>query len=747
MIRIRTGESWKHDPVLRAALREGSAAARSAAARAAVDALAIEVDGFDIAAGQAEGPLLPSLEALLRAVARVVGGAPHAAVAFRDGELQLVIRRRDQAALLTVVELSRPSRVLARDVEVEVDALAAAALEASADLCRELGALLPSVGEREARRLHAAERALRGAPSSSRARPGARRSTWPDARAPRRAGRVTLALKLEDDEGQLDAYEGSRPDLGSLLVPGRLVLRSATGAPLAAFPGIPFLALRDLGAGVDRLLTAMRAGERTLELALARPGRGGVTTLALDLAQGTVSVGGGAAEPCPPLELARAVADAARELVRVARARNPRQAENAHVAELEAAAADRLAQIEELAEGDRAPATAAAPIPAPAPRPVSQRPLGSGRLRRVAFRRTFELDVGAPAGEGLHARGGVVLVSGAAAVAAIERASGRILWRAPGAEHAAALPGAVLVARAGELDALAPRSGRRLWSRPLPVRALSSAFALAHGPFVLSGAGALVALDPGTGRTLWRFEPPGAARVVAAPFGGIAAAASDTGAIYGVDAAGRTVWRVRLQGPPLHAPVHALGIALVSCAAGAAAATIALDPATGVRRFEAPLDFAPSAPPVAWGRRVALAGAVAGDPVVAVLGEDGARAWTVAPPLAGAPAIAATGPLLVAIDPDGALVALGRDGASRWSRPAPKEPPPAGATAPAIARATVVVAGDGIAALDARTGELLGAVSGVAPARLAVDAALGVAAMDADGLTTGWRVATHLSLV
>jgi len=28
-----------------------------------------------------------------------------------------------------------------------------------------------------------------------------------------------------------------------------------------------------------------------------------------------------------------------------------------------------------------------------------------------------------------------------------------------------------------------------------------------------------------------------------------------------------------------------------------------------------------------------------------------------------------------------------------------------------------------------------------------VDAALGVAAMDADGLTTGWRVATHLSLV
>src|SRR5690349_3389353 len=107
MIRIRTGASWKHDPALRAALRRAPEGARAAAARAATDALAIEVDGFDIAAGQAEGALLPSLEALLRAIARVVGGAPHAAVTFRDGELELVIRRRDASALLTVVALSR----------------------------------------------------------------------------------------------------------------------------------------------------------------------------------------------------------------------------------------------------------------------------------------------------------------------------------------------------------------------------------------------------------------------------------------------------------------------------------------------------------------------------------------------------------------------------------------------------------------------------------------------------------------
>src|SRR5512133_2458387 len=178
MIRIRTGESWKHDPALLAALRGGSASARSAAARAAVDALAIEVDGFDIAAGQAEGALLPSLEALLRAIARVVGGAPHATVTFRDGELELMIRRREASALLTVVALTRPTRVLASDVEVEVDALAAAALEASAGFCRELAELLPEAEAQAARGLRAAEDALRGAeagPLAPAPRPASRR--------------------------------------------------------------------------------------------------------------------------------------------------------------------------------------------------------------------------------------------------------------------------------------------------------------------------------------------------------------------------------------------------------------------------------------------------------------------------------------------------------------------------------------------------------------------------------------------
>jgi hypothetical protein len=747
MIRIRTGASWRHDPRLHEALRRSQSDARAAAARAVVDALALEVDGIDIAAGRAEGALLPSLEALLRAVARVVGGAGHASVTFPEGEVEVLIRRRGTSALLTVVALSRPSRVLARDVEVEVEELAAAALEAAAAFCRELAEILPRSAGREARRLRAAARDLRRVEAAPPRRP----RTAVGERAPRpppRTGKIGCALELRDDEGLLLAYEGGRPDLGSLLVPGRLSLRAADGAEICAITGLPFLALRDLAASSDRLLAALRRGEASFDLPLARGGHGPPAALRLDLSGARAVAPGRPPVPCPPLELARALAEAAVELGRVARARNPRQAENAYLAELEAGAADRLAQIEELAQGDRAEPSATAGRTRAVAGPA-QRALGPGRLRRLSFRRTFSFDAGAPAGEGLLLAGGTIVVAGAAATGALERASGALRWRSGGCGFAAALPGAVLLVRERALAALAPRSGRVLWSRPLPGAEPSGAVALPRGPFVLVEPGALTALDPGSGRTLWRFEPPGATRLAASAFAGIVAAGADTGFLYGLDAAGRVAWRVRAPGAVEHAPTAAVGACLALSDAGAGATLLAVDPASGARLWEAALDLVPSGPPVAWGRRLAVGGGVAGDAAVTVLEPTGAPAWTTAPPLlAGTATLAAAGPLLVARDPRGAVVALGRDGAARWSRPALPDHPAAGAASAAVARGTVLVpAGDGVVALDARTGEIVGALPGAAPARLVVDGALGVTALDLDGLAGGWRLATHLSVV
>ena len=747
MIRIRTGASWRHDPAFRAVLRQAARPARGAVARAVVDALALEVDGIDISAGRAEGPLLPSLEALLRAIARVVAGAPHATVAFPDGEIEVLLRRRGPSVLLTVVSVSRPSRVLAADVEVEVEDLAAAALEACATFCRELAEVLPEGATREARRLRAAARDLRRVEAA----PGPVPRAFAQARPAPAAGRAGLAeclVEIADDDGLLAAYEGGRPDLGSLLVPGRVVLHAAGGAEICSVPGLPFLALRDLGAACDGLIGAARRGEPRHEIPLARTGRATPGALVVDLAQGTVTAPGGTAVPCDALELARALAEASVEFGRTARSRNPRQAENAYLSELEASAADRLAQIEELAQGDLAGA-GSAPGSAPVERGPPQRALGPGRLRRLSFRRTFTVDAGKPAGEGLLLAGGVVVAAGAAAVAAFERASGAPLWRAEGCAFAVALPGAVLVARGTALVALALRTGSALWTTPLPGAVPTAAIALARGPFVVAEPGALTGLDPGTGRTLWRFEPPGAARLHATAFGGIAAVAADTGSLYGIDAGGRTAWRLRAPGPFARAPSAAARSCLAVVVQDEGALLLAVDPATGARSWEAPLDFLPAGAPLGWGRRIVVAGAMAGDPAVTVLDRGGAPAWTVAPPpLSGAPRLAVAGGSLVARDPRGALAALAHDGGIRWSRPARGDHPAPGAAAPAAARRTVVVpAGDGLAALDARTGEIVGAIPGAAPSRLAVDAALGIAAMDADGLASGWRLATHLSVV
>jgi len=747
MVRIRTGAAWRHDPDLRAALRCGVGPDRAAAARGVVDALALEVDGVDIAAGLAEGPLLPTLEALLHAVARIVGGAPHATVTFPEGEVELLLRRRGRAVLLTVLALTRPSRVLARDVEVELDALAAAALDASAALCRELAELLPGAEAREARPLRAAARALRrteeGAPPGP-PRP-ARRAREP--RRVRRSAPVSCVLELGDDDGLAAGYEGGRPDLGSLLGPGRVVLRAADGSELAAIGGIPFLVLRDLGGAADALLRAVRESEPRLALSLGRAGRGSPIVLEVDLASRTVAAAGAAAHPCPPLSLARAFGDAQAELGRAVRARNPRQAENAYVAELERAAAERLAQLEELEEGDR-PAEAPAAARVPAPPRVAQRPLGPGRLRRLSFRPTFRLDAGAPAGEGLLRAGAVVIAAGAAAAVGLDARTGAPRWRAEGCELAAVAGGSVLLARGGALDALTPRSGRLEWTRPLPGSAPLAVTALARGPLVLVHGAALTALDPGSGRTLWRFEPPGAARLSAAAFGGVLAVAADTGLLYGLDATGRTLWRLRAPGPLLRAPVAAAGLCLALSVADPGTALLGVDPATGARRWEAPLDETGAPVVRAWGRRIAVAGTVGGDSIVTALERSGAAAWTAAPALSGPVSAVAAEGLLVVRDAAGGIVALGRDGAARWSRPPRPEHGVLRGPPPVVARGTVVsVAGETVEALDARTGELVGSIPGLAPVRLSTDASLGIAAMDADGLATGWRLATHLSVV
>jgi outer membrane protein assembly factor BamB len=742
MIRIRTGTSWLDDPRLAAPLRQAAAEAEGDAAGQLVDALAIEVDGVDLAAGQAEVPLLPSLEALLRAIARLLAGAGHAGVRLGDGDVELLLRRRGESALITVVALGPPSRVLANDVEVDLEALAAAALEAAAGLCADLVARVPAAA-RGAHRLEAAARSL------ARTRPAGESAPSPPAARgpPRPFHRAGCAVELSADDAALTAYAGGRPDVGSLLVAGRVALFGPAGEELLALPGFPFLVLRDLTAAVGRALQAIRRGERHAALPLPGPGHAPAARLELDLARGAVQLGG---RPfaATPLPLLRALCEAALDLARTVRARNPRQAENAFVAELEDAAAERIAELDELEAGDVAQSGPAAPARPPLAARASPARLGPGRLRRLAFRRMAAADVGAPAGPALSLGRSSLVAAGREAVVCLDLATGARRWTAPGVAWAHPVPGGLLVAEPDRLAILRAGSGRLRWTRPWSGAPVSGVVALAPGPLCAVEPGAVTGLDPRTGATLWRFAVAGAARTWALAFGGVLVAGSDAGLLYGLGPEGRLLWRVRAPGPLSRAPSAGAGACLAIAEAASGTILLAVDPASGVRRFETPLELMPSAAPFAWGRRLVVPGTVGGDPAVTVLERSGTPAWTAAPALAGAPSAVAVGARLVVRDAAGALLCLERDGAVGWSRAGlpgaaflPAHP------APAVARGAVVSAGEGALCVSLGTGELLAALPGVHAARLAVTSELVIAALDATGLLSVHRLKTHLSVV
>ncbi|GEJ57325.1 outer membrane protein assembly factor BamB family protein [Anaeromyxobacter diazotrophicus] len=750
VFRIRLGSSWKEDPSLRAAFARGRAAARLAAAEA-VDALALEVDGVDIAAGRAEGTLLAGVAALGQAVLRLLAGAPRAEVHFSEGSVELVLARRGADALLTVVALDRPARVLARDVEVELPELARAARDAARALGDELGALGGPGGAGlggDLRQLAARLDAARPAPEPSPAAGSA--SAGPRAR--RRRGAPTCAFELRDDEGLLATYRGPGPDLGSLLAPGRVVLRGSDGREVATLDGPPFLVLRDLAAFAGRLADAVRRSERSAPLSLAGRGRHGTVALRCDLAAGTLARAGGPAHPAPPLLLARALLEAAVDFCGVAAGRNPWQAQNGWVAELRALAAERLAHVQELLEGDRlAAAAAGGRVRSRRARRLPRAPLGPGQVRRLSFRQLFRGDVGAPAGFGLALEGGLVLAAGASAVLALDPRTGAERWTGPGARQAWLEEGVLHLEDGARLAQVDAGSGRERWTRAvaeLPEGG-TAVVRLAGGVALWVGRESVAALEPGTGRVLWTAAPPAARALRATAAGPLAVVGSAAGFLYALDAAsGRATWRVRLPGPLAAAPGLHAGALLALCVTDLGGTLLALDPATGRRRFEVPLDATPTGPLVPFAGLLGVPGLVAGDPVVAAVDPAGALAWEDAPPLGPGPvALAPTAGGLLVKTGAGACLALDRAGAALWSRAEEPAAPPEVNVPPLAARGVALVPGDGVAALELATGRPLGHARLGAPARLAASAELDLWALDAEGALFAARLASHLSVI
>ncbi len=746
MVHIRIGGTWKEDPSARGALQGADGpSARAAAVRGIVDVVSIEVDGVDIGGGRTEGPLLLAAEGLVQAVRRLIAGEGQASVQFQEGAVELLLRRRGGSALLSVVTLQRPARLLARDVEVDLDALAKAARDASDRLCQDLAEVQPlSAVEPALKRLLREAARLGRAAAAPAERPRLPARSRPH-RPRRRRGAPACSFELRDEEGLIPSYRGAGPDLGSLLAPGRIALRSADGHEILSLPGVPFLLLRDLSAAAARLVAAVRAGERRWTAALALSGRRGSIRLSLDLCDGRLEVDGCPAATCAPLLLSQAFLEAAVDYSGAVLARNPRQSSNGYLSELRAGASELLAHVRETLSGDLIAVPSPGVRPGRRPRP-SGAPLGPGHMRRLAFRRLLTVELGSSASGGLHRSGRHVIASGATVTLCLD-GDGATAWRGPGSEFCGSAADAILLAGSGRLSCLDLRSGAVRWSRPSPLPDGASPCAVwpaGRTLVTLAGPSSLCAVELATGRTAWRFAPPAATAVTASAFGALQVAGADTAFLYGVGVEGRIAWRLRVPGPVVAAPEPMGKACLAACRTDRGGSLLALDPATGRRLWEAPLDFAPSGAPVPFAGLVATSG----DAVIAAVGLDGRPAWATAPSLGRGPlTLAAVRSGIAVKSSGGGCAVLDRSGSVVWCRTREAAHPPPGNVPPIMARGVLLCASEHVEALDAATGAVLGVAPPVAPVRLLADDELTVYALDAEGLLTVARLATRLSVV
>ena len=742
MVRIRIGEGWASDPAIRAGLRSGSPQPRRAAIRSIVDVLAVEVEGVDIGAGRTEGPLAEGVLGMLQAVDRLAAGDEHASVPFDDGAVELLLHRRGGIALLSVATLSRPARLLAHDVEVDLSRLAEAAREAVVAFCDRVAEISPAARALpELRRLlHAASRAtIEGNPGSA---PGAGPGTR-TRRTRRRRRDAACSFELHDESGRLSTWRGPGADLASLLVRGRVSFRSPAGEEFLSLAGAPYLLFRDLCAAASRIAAAPLA---PITFDLARPGRN--ATARVHVASGAVTVDGGGPVSCDSLAFAHAVLEGTADFCAVIRGRAPGQADNGLLSDLERTAATTLAQVLETREGDRT-STDRRRLRVRRAQRASPRPLGAGRIRRVSFRRLLAVEVGSPAGDGLFRSGSLLVACGRERTVAADAGDGSTLWSAPGATLAAAGDGVLALLRGETMEARAISTGAILWTRPAPrdTGGRTRMELPPGGRLLLASGPSVSAIRASDGEPLWAFASPGATRLSLLPIGSILVAASDAGMVHALDPTGRVAWRLRGAGP-LAAPVAGSGRSCLLSFQNPTGATLAIvEPSTGERIFEASLDFAPAGPPIRFAGRIAIAGRVAGDGVVAALEEDGSPAWAEPSPVGLVPSLAERAGGLLAKAPDGTCASLDRDGRTTWMRSCQGRPSPPGNLPPVTSRGLVVVAAEEVELLDLSTGALVGRVPAHAPARIVVDGDLTTWALDADGLLSGARLRGHLSVV
>lgn len=679
MIRIRTGNRWKSERKLRGA----------ALAVEAWDALGIEVDGIDISGGLLEGKLVLTLSSLIEAIDDLAAGRQRTAqVGFPSGVLLLLSRRAD-SILLSLVRLVRPSRVLVKDVEVDLSALGLAAAESARDLLASLAARFPRseshplVRELEARASRLLDRLdFEGPP------PPVEEAEASHIRGPTPRGEIpTLVFDIRDEEGRIAGYrEGD--GLASLLLRGHLYLHGPDGEELASSEGFPFLALRDLVFLAGKLVSP--EGDSSLELPLGTPG----PTLEVDLRGGALCVEGRTLR-VELRSLARSIFTCALDFAAVLAARQPAFEKNLYLADLREEAKAQLRLLD-----DRESTSSPSPAPQPSA-PKRARALGRppvfGELRKVSLRLRWHAELEAVRGViGAGERAWITHRGGTTSLALADGAR----W-----DHelgvALALPErkgpALLLEEGGALLALA-ENGAPNWRVDTGFAELHDRYRRFRGDaWLLVDRASLVCLDLRSGRLRFRIDPPAAHRSLLASAGPFLALASDNGMVYAVDLERREIaWRLPLPlGAIAVGPEGVVGIAEGS--KGLEAVAISADRSI---QFREPLPFEAAGQILPTRGGTVFAGASETGGEVLGLGSQGGIRFRIRPVLGPeAPALTMAGRAIFARGTQG-VCRIDR-GRLRWSAPAG-----AGA-APKIVQGMLALPGERLSLRDAASGREL----------------------------------------
>lgn len=700
-MRIRLGESWKHNPAwVRAlqALAEGRS--RGFSPRDIVDVLGIEVDGVDLAQGRAEASLLDAMAALVRAARATATADGLHRVALSHAPVELRLEREGGALRLTLWSTTDDAPIV-QDVGVEPIGFFEAVRDAARTFIEDLVAIHPALAS--LRLVQELSRELERRPARRR------RVTSPSARRVTRvAGAPAFTLSQSAALGSLTlGLREGRPAV-MVLDDRQRAIWTRAGDPLATLTALAKTcgtAAPPDDVAVDRRLLTVRFGRgESVPLAALRDA---LTRLAAELPDG--------------------------EAIQSA--------------------------LAEVATAEPSRALPHAPGRAPQPRPPRAPGLPSDGLRRLLLRPAWKVD--APAGRPRLARcqGGVLVATGSHAE--LRAADGTRQWTAAvGDAHVVTTSEGVFVVGRdshGALVLLDAATGKRSARAPAAMQGhLRHAFAVPGGWTAAHDGTHLVALRPGTSEAAWSFEAGGAARIVAAAAWSGIVVGTDRGDLLALDADGAVAWRTD-AGLALveHLAVDdTRGIVVATGLDADGHAMVAALGLEGGRKLHATtLDGVRPSEPVLRRGRLFFGYETAGGGVLAAYGlTSGRMLWQAHPPDEGHVTPVTCGEDVAVARSGGALAVYAASGALRWHC-APPDPDPALSPVrprlPVFGAHLAVMPAALVHVFDAATGR---SVASIEPSELApesvclLDGPLVVAA-GREGVVEAWRASGHLAVV